>query len=120
MIPGLFAYRDPYRGLWRSCGILALSFCVYLGPSSLPVQAAASTTPEEVNNIRVYKQIARSTVLIASAYISHHHVTQASWKGLGSGVLIDDQGSIVTNAHVVNGTAKITVTLHDGRRLGGK
>ena len=36
---------------------------------------------------------------------------------LGSGVLIDEQGSIVTNAHVVDGAAKITVTLHDGTRL---
>ncbi|MDF0676484.1 MAG: hypothetical protein P0120_19445 [Nitrospira sp.] len=38
-------------------------------------------------------------------HISHHHVTQASEKGLGSGVLIDDQGSIITNAHVVDGAA---------------
>jgi len=73
--------------------------------------------PDEVNNIRVYKHIARSTVLIASAYTSRHHATQASWNGLGSGVLIDDQGSIVTNSHVVDGTAKITVTLHDGKQL---
>ena len=32
-------------------------------------------------------------------------------------MLIDEQGSIVTNAHVVDGAANITVTLHDGTRL---
>ena len=32
-------------------------------------------------------------------------------------MLIDEQGSIVTNAHVVEGAANITVTLHDGTRL---
>ena len=64
--------------------------------------AAALVTPEEMNSVRVYKQMAKSTVLIASAYVSAHHIAQASGKGLGSGVLIDEQGSIVTNAHVVD------------------
>jgi S1-C subfamily serine protease len=44
-------------------------------------------------------------------------LAQASGKGIGSGVLIDEQGSIVTNAHVVEGASNITVTLHDGTRL---
>jgi len=79
--------------------------------------SAALVTPEEMNSVRVYKQMARSTVLIASAYVSSHHIAQASGKGLGAGVLIDEQGSIVTNAHVVEGAANITVTLHDGTRL---
>ena len=78
---------------------------------------AALVTPEEMNSVRVYKQMARSTVLITSAYVSAHYIAQASGKGLGSGVLIDEQGSIVTNAHVVDGAANITVTLHDGTRL---
>jgi len=78
---------------------------------------AALVTPEEVNSVRVYKQMAKSTVLVASAYVSSHLITQASGKGLGSGILIDEEGSIVTNAHVVEGAAKITVTLHDGTRL---
>ena len=79
--------------------------------------AAALVTQEEVNSVRVYKQMAKSTVLVASAYVSSHHITQASGRGLGSGILIDEEGSIVTNAHVVEGAAKITVTLHDGTRL---
>ena len=79
--------------------------------------AAALVTPEEVNSVRVYKQMAKSTVLVASAYVSSHHITQASGKGLGSGILIDEEGAIVTNAHVVEGAAKITVTFHDGTRL---
>lgn len=93
--------------------------CVVLTASTgiPPLLAAALVTPEEMNSVRVYKQMARSTVLIASAYVSAHHIAQASGKGLASGVLIDEQGSIVTNAHVVNGAAKITVTMHDGTRL---
>jgi S1-C subfamily serine protease len=79
--------------------------------------AVALVTQEEMNSVRVYKKMANATVLIASAYVSHHHIAEASGKGLGSGVLIDEQGSIVTNAHVVEGAANIMVTLHDGTRL---
>ena len=103
------------KGCLRSWLVVCLVLTVWMGtPWTL---AAALVTPEEVNSVRVYKKLANATVLIASGYVSAHHVTQASGKGLGSGVLIDEQGSIVTNAHVVDGAAKITVTLHDGTRL---
>ncbi len=39
--------------------------------------------------------------------------------GLGSGVIIDEQGYILTNEHVVGDAEKITVTLTDGRELTG-
>ncbi len=38
----------------------------------------------------------------------------------GSGVIIDQQGYIVTNNHVVEGASKITVTLSDKREFPGK
>lgn len=38
-------------------------------------------------------------------------------QGLGSGVIIDKQGYIVTNDHVVGGAEKVTVILSDGRRF---
>ena len=99
----------------RSWCIACLVLTVCTGMPKL--LAAALVTQEEVNSVRVYKQMAKSTVLVASAYVSPHHITQASGKGLGSGILIDEAGAIVTNAHVVAGAAKITVTLHDGTRL---
>ncbi|MFA4991902.1 MAG: trypsin-like peptidase domain-containing protein [Candidatus Omnitrophota bacterium] len=39
--------------------------------------------------------------------------------GLGSGVIIDKEGYILTNEHVVRGADRITVTLADGREFGG-
>jgi serine protease Do len=35
--------------------------------------------------------------------------------GLGSGILIDSQGHILTNSHLVNGATKMKVVLSDGR-----
>lgn len=37
--------------------------------------------------------------------------------GLGSGVIIDAEGYILTNEHVIAGAEKITVTLSDGRKF---
>jgi S1-C subfamily serine protease len=40
--------------------------------------------------------------------------------GTGSGFILDAQGEIVTNAHVVDGVDNVTVTLKDGRSFAGK
>lgn len=41
-------------------------------------------------------------------------------RGEGSGFIIDPNGVIVTNAHVVSGADTVTVTLKDGRKFKGK
>jgi Do/DeqQ family serine protease len=41
-------------------------------------------------------------------------------RGTGSGFIINNQGQILTNAHVVAGATKVTVTLKDGRTVDGK
>ncbi len=40
-------------------------------------------------------------------------------RGLGSGIVLDPQGNILTNAHTVDGARRILVGLGDGRVLGG-
>ncbi len=40
--------------------------------------------------------------------------------GLGSGVIFDAKGDIVTNAHVVAGSSSLSVTLADGRRFSAR
>ncbi|MEI6328522.1 MAG: HhoA/HhoB/HtrA family serine endopeptidase [Pseudanabaena sp. ELA645] len=41
-------------------------------------------------------------------------------RGTGSGFIINKDGDIITNAHVVSGADKVTVILKDGRQLEGK
>jgi len=40
-------------------------------------------------------------------------------RGSGSGVIVSNDGWILTNDHVVEGADKVTVTLHDGRKFTG-
>jgi S1-C subfamily serine protease len=41
-------------------------------------------------------------------------------RGQGSGFFIDNQGHILTNYHVVDGAAKVTITLQDGKTIEAK
>jgi serine protease Do len=41
-------------------------------------------------------------------------------RSAGSGFILDEDGTIVTNAHVVEGVEKVQVRLYDGRRFTGK
>ena len=41
-------------------------------------------------------------------------------QGQGSGVVIDEDGFIVTNRHVIDGSARIEIALSDGRRRAAK
>jgi serine protease Do len=51
---------------------------------------------------------------------SPHQQYKQQIQGLGSGVIINEQGEIITNAHVVEGATKMKVTLPDNRSFDGE
>ncbi len=62
-----------------------------------------------------------STVSISVAGAFHHPPFRPyPRRGIGSGVVLDGQGHILTNAHTVDGAERILVGLGDGRVLGGQ
>ena len=79
----------------------------------LPVRSAG-LTPDEQNNIDIYKASQSATVYITSTTVRRDFFYGAvASKNLGSGFLINDEGFILTNFHVVSGSSKIQVTLAD-------
>ncbi len=61
-------------------------------------------------------QLAPTVVSIISEQISYDRFFRAvPERGAGSGVIIDSQGYIATNAHVVEDADTLTVVLYDGR-----
>ena len=73
---------------------------------------AAALTPEEEANIRVYETVNRSVVNITTSTVKYDIFGQPIMgKGVGSGAIIDKQGHIITNQHVIEDARTIRVTL---------
>ena len=74
-------------------------------------EALAAATPAPAYSAQVYRVIQPSLVLIETQGADEDDTEH---DGLGSGVVISDQGVILTALHVVDGAADITVTFADG------
>ncbi|HEY9678997.1 MAG TPA: trypsin-like peptidase domain-containing protein [Drouetiella sp.] len=85
--------------------------------TSAPVSktAVSSRTPEENENIRVYKDVNRAVVNVSSQSSSEDvFLNLVPKEGYGSGTIISTDGYVLTNHHVVNGASSVYVTLFDG------
>ncbi len=76
---------------------------------------------EEQNNINVYKRNSPSVVNITSKVVVYDFFWGAvPQEGQGSGFIIDKEGHILTNNHVIDNAQEVFVTLSDRRRLRAK
>ena len=113
--------RERVRGMFPfASGVLATLLALFLYNFLFPANqvtesevniaianAMASATPRPAYSSEVYQIIQPSLVLIRVEL-------QNGEKGLGTGVIIDDAGDILTSLHVVDGANKITVIFADG------
>jgi S1-C subfamily serine protease len=88
---------------------------LWTGPSTAQ---GAGLSSDELNNIEIYKRAREATVNIVSTVLRRNWFLEVfPEKETGSGMIIDKQGRILTNAHVVSGGAQsLEVTLAGGRK----
>ncbi len=78
--------------------------------------AQSSRTADEKNTIAVFKTAKKGVVHINVSQLRREAFqTSSSGEGTGSGFLIDRDGLVVTNYHVVEASNRIEVHLHNGR-----
>jgi putative serine protease PepD len=75
----------------------------------------ARLSEDERNNIDIYQRYSSGVVNITTTTIGYDFFLRPvpTESGTGSGAIIDDQGHIVTNFHVVRGAETLEVTLPD-------
>ena len=85
-------------------------------PTALILPAGfAPSSPEEAIHVAVYETVNRGVVNISTRSIRPEaFLLVAEIEGNGSGSIIDQQGHVLTNYHVIEGARDINVTLYNG------
>lgn len=112
-------------GILTSLIAFILYNLVFIQPNQLTVDdvnesvaiAMASATPKPANSALVYQVIQPSLVLIE---VEATHEGAESDFGLGSGVIVDSFGNILTSLHVIAGADIINLTFADGTKTTGE
>jgi S1-C subfamily serine protease len=109
VLVGLFFYYTTYRS--------GTFHFVNGPPSKVEITEAASEGPleaEEQNNVAVYRKNIASVVNVTSRALTlDFFYGLVPQEGQGSGFIIDRDGHILTNYHVIAEAQRIEVTLHN-------
>jgi S1-C subfamily serine protease len=91
-------------------------------PAGLPAdEGPTALDPTEAQNVRIYKQASPAIANIVTRAVQYDFFFDAvPVEGAGSGFVIDTEGHILTNYHVVQGAETIEVTLGDQSRYKAK
>src|SRR5262249_23508562 len=112
LLVGAFFYYTTYRS-----GTLRTTSSP---PEKFEVTQAASTEPlddEEQNNISVYRKNIGSVVNVTSKAVAFDFFYGLGpQEGQGSGFIIDKDGHVLTNYHVIADARTVEVTLHNRKK----
>ncbi len=79
-----------------------------------PLPLPPDLSREEQTNVQIYQRVSPAVVNITSISMEYNWFYEIiPRRGIGSGILIDKEGHVVTNYHVIEGAKHLEVTLHD-------
>ncbi len=93
-------------------GCLLLLATVMCWPDVLSAGSSSDRLDEE-QVVRLYRDIVPATVFLASSYTTGNGRSST----IGSGFIVDEIGTVLTNAHVVDGAHTVIAKLYDGQRV---
>src|SRR5438045_4267395 len=107
-----------YFTTWRSSPLRLTN--LISRPNKVEITEAAGAEPldsEEQNNILVYRKNIPSVVNITSKAVTFDFFYGlVPQEGQGSGFVIDKEGHILTNYHVIADARQVEVTLHNRKK----
>ncbi len=107
---------------WNTVNPAATTFAE---STSIPVGISdPQTVSDEQNSIEVYRTVSPGVAFINTTSVRETFYGPQEGKGNGSGSVIDNNGHILTNYHVVEGAQKLTVSfggdkVYDATYVGG-
>ncbi len=115
ILSGIFFYVTTYhsRNFWPTSALSR--------PDKVEItEAASNSSPgdaEEQNNINVYRRNIESVVNITSHAVAYDFFYGlVPQDGQGSGFIIDKEGHVLTNFHVIEGARQVEVTLSNRKK----
>jgi serine protease Do len=114
--------RRPSHPRRRLFDLVAAGFLVAMVPLAAEDAPAAPprTAPCEETIPELFDRVSQSVVSITASSINPYDSVDRMVRQMGSGVIIEPSGLILTNSHVVFGQQIITVTLDDGVNIPAK
>ncbi len=85
---------------------------------AVPLAAAAQPCTEPLTQL--FERVSPAVVSIQATKINKIKPQRRFETIVGSGVIIERDGQILTNAHVVDGAASLTITLDNGHKVPGR
>jgi S1-C subfamily serine protease len=120
LIEGRWGEVAVAQDVGRNDGTLLRSPVLDQHPELARVFDDVGLTPEESVNVAVYEAANRSVVNIESKSVRTGVILESRAEGAGSGAVIDRDGHILTNYHVVQEATTIEVTLSNSEMYEAK
>lgn len=105
---GVILAIGNFGNAWQTRNLSNVALAEYAAPAI----SEPSTVSDEQNSIEVYKTLSPGVAFITStSYQQDYFGGVQEGQGSGSGSIIDNQGHILTNYHVIENAQKLTVSL---------